>query len=309
MITAGEVIKNKRESLGKNLHTVSTDTKIQQRFLEYIENNEFNRFDSEIFASGFLKIYSKYLGLDEEKILALYRRGRHPVTKTTKKNQINTVRKKLSISPKSIIIITLIFFLASIIGYIGYQIYKFQKPPALTVTEPLNEYVSKKEIITVKGNTEISTLVEVNGSQATVNETGEFEIELKLKTGVNSISVKAWKESNTKLQTTHTLKVIYSPEDELPLENQQEEFLLVLTISQSPSWIKLDIDGESKISQVLQPNTQHEYPVLQGFSLVTGRIQNTKLQINEEELQIPSSSTTGIGQITCKIENNEFLCE
>ena len=59
MVTAGEVIKSKRESLGKDLNTVCLDTKIQRRFLEYIENNQFEKFDSKVFASGFIKIYSK----------------------------------------------------------------------------------------------------------------------------------------------------------------------------------------------------------------------------------------------------------
>ena len=53
MITAGEVLKKKRESLGKNLDVVSLDTKIQKRFLIYIEKNEFDRFESEIFLTGF----------------------------------------------------------------------------------------------------------------------------------------------------------------------------------------------------------------------------------------------------------------
>lgn len=75
MITAGEVLKNKRGSLGKSLDTVSSDTKIQRRFLEYIERNQYEKFDSDIFASGFIKIYSKYLGLDVEKVLAIYRRS------------------------------------------------------------------------------------------------------------------------------------------------------------------------------------------------------------------------------------------
>ena len=71
MITAGEIIKNKREELKKDLNRVSSDTKIQKRYLEYIENNQFDKFDSDIFACGFLKIYSQYLDLDIQKVLAL----------------------------------------------------------------------------------------------------------------------------------------------------------------------------------------------------------------------------------------------
>lgn len=309
MITAGEVIKNKRESLGKNLNTVSVDTKIQQRFLEYIENNQFDKFDSDIFASGFLKIYSKYLGLDVEKILALYRRSNQPNLKISKKNKKKFRKERMRISPKTIGILTLVLFLISIIGYIGYQIYKFQKPPVLIVSQPVNEYVSNEKVIIIKGSTEASTLVEVNGTQITVEDSGLFETNLELEEGVNTISLKAWKESNSKLLTMVTLKVIYSPEEQILPEQEVKEFLLTLTVSQSPSWIKLDVDGESKISQVLQPNTQHEYVVLKGFTIVSGRVQNTKLEVNGEELKISSSSTTGIGQLTCEIINNELKCE
>jgi len=310
MITAGEVIKNKRESLGKNLTTVSTDTKIQKRYLEYIENNEFDKFDSEIFASGFLKIYSKYLDLDVDKVLALYRRSTKIDTKVPKKGKLNTKKESFKISPKLIAIISLSIFLLSVISYIGYQIYKFQRPPLLTVSQPVNEYISEEEELIVKGVTESMAVVNINEQQVDINEKGEFEETITLKKGVNSISVVAWKESNSNLKTTVTLKVVYTPKEETTTQEESiKEFKLLLSISQSPSWIKLDIDGESKISQVLQPNTQHEYNVLQSFTLVTGRVQNTSLKVNNEEIKITSSSTTGIGQITCQIENNELKCE
>ena len=309
MTTAGEVIKNKRESLGKSLIAVSTDTKIQKRYLEYIESNQFDKFDSEIFASGFLKIYSKYLELDVEKILALYRRDTRLDTKIPKKGNLRTQKEKLKISPKLIAILTLSIFLLSIVGYIGYQIYKFQKPPVLTVSQPLNEYVSDTEITLIKGVTETSSVVNINNEKIDVNESGEFEYEFKLTEGVNSITVKSWKAANSKLESTVTLKVIYTPKEESLSQEQTKEFVLLLTISQSPSWIKLDIDGENKISQVLQPDTQHEYKILNSFTLVTGRVQNTSLKVNNEDILISSSDTTGIGQVTCNIESNELKCE
>ncbi|NLZ24266.1 DUF4115 domain-containing protein, partial [Candidatus Dojkabacteria bacterium] len=87
------------------------------------------------------------------------------------------------------------------------------------------------------------------------------------------------------------------------------EFLLTLSISQSSSWIKLDVDGQNMISQVLQPNTVHEFVVEDTFTLVTGRLPSTQLEINGEEITIQSSDTTGIGQISCRIVENEMVCE
>jgi cytoskeletal protein RodZ len=310
MITAGEVIKKKRESLGKNLNTVSIDTKIQKRFLEYIENNRFDKFDSSVFATGFLKIYAKYLELDVEKILALYRRSTLPRLKTTKQT-IQTKKKKnlkINISPKLIAIITLVLFVLLILGYVGYQIYKFQVPPELTVTQPTNEYISNQETITVKGYTQASSVVSINNEDVEIDEEGFFEQEISLTPGVNTLTIKAQKESNTNLETTQSLKVIYEPTEEV-IEVETKEFLLTLSISQSPSWIKLDIDNENKIEQVVQPNTISEYKVEEKFSLVTGRVQNTQLQVNGEDIPLTSSATTGIGQITCLIVDNELECE
>lgn len=311
MITAGEIIKNKRESLGKNLSTVSLDTKIQKRYLEYIESNQFEKFDSSVFASGFLKIYAKYLGLDVQKILALYRRSTQPVEKKPSRKRNRKVKKeRLKISPKFIGIFILSLFLLSVIGYIGFQIYKFQKPPVLTILQPEDEYVSPVEEVLIKGNTQSLTIVEINGLEIDVNDIGEFETSYKLTQGVNTILIKAWKETNTQLVTTKTLKVVYSPiEQENEIEEVEKDFLLTLTISQSPSWIKLDIDGENKISQVLQPNTEHEYIVLNSFTLVTGRVQNTSVTVNQQSIDIASSAQSGIGQVTCNIVNNELVCE
>ncbi len=311
MITAGEIIKNKRESLGKNLSTVSLDTKIQRRYLEYIEDNHFEKFDSSVFASGFLKIYSEYLGLDVHKILALYRRSTQPEErKNTKKPKRKKDRESIKISPRLFGIGILTLFLISVLGYIGYQIYKFQSPPILTISQPQDEYISKDEEVVIKGTTQASTIVSVNGVQVDVDDLGEFQNTYRLSEGVNTINIKAWKETNTQLETTSTLKVIYSPQqEEQTTQEDQKEFLLTLTISQSPSWIKLDIDGENKISQVLQPNTEHEYKVEKDFTLVTGRVQNTLLKINDKSIKISSSAESGIGQVTCQIVENELICE
>ncbi|HQA87466.1 MAG TPA: DUF4115 domain-containing protein, partial [Candidatus Dojkabacteria bacterium] len=153
-------------------------------------------------------------------------------------------------------------------------------------------------------------IIEINGKQIKVSNNGEFEYEYKLTQGVNTISIKAWKETNTELQNKITLRVTYTPKDEeITTPTETKEFILTLSISNSPAWIKLDVDGENKISGVLQENTQHEYKVEKTFTLVTGKANNTSLKVNGEEVKILTSAQTGIGQITCNIQENKLLCE
>ncbi len=310
MITAGEVIKQKRKALNKSLDTVSSDTKIQKRYLEYIENNQFENFDSPVFASGFIKIYAQYLDLDVEKILALYRRSLQITSQLTKTKKAKRKKRKFSISPKLVSISIITLSLVSIVGYVGYQIYKFQKPPELIILEPQNESLFREEKILIKGKTQSGVVLQINETSVAVDDKGEFEYEYSLVQGINTILIRAWKEANTKLQSKITLKLTYIPKDSDTTELvETKDFTLLLSILQSPSWIKLDVDGENKISQVVQENTQHEYKIKKTFTLVTGKVQNTSLKVNNEDIKIPSSSKTGIGQITCTIEENKLVCE
>ena len=122
MITAGEILKKKRESLGKSLNTASQETKIQKRFLVDIESNDYSEFDSAVFLTGFIKIYSQYLGLDTEKILALYRRDvpTRKISKNSKSKQ--TLTKGVILTPKLFITILSVLFFVLVFGYIGLQI-------------------------------------------------------------------------------------------------------------------------------------------------------------------------------------------
>ena len=265
MITAGEVLKNKRESLGKPLDQVSSDTKIQKRFLEYIEQDKFSYFDSEVFLTGFIKIYAKYLGLDINKILALYRRSNPSVQRELIKKEEkeskgkNIVGKKAlsfkTLDPKTLVTFILSTFLLLIIGYIGLQIYKFQTPPEITILEPLDGAEVDKESVTVKGEVDNNTVIEINDKAVETNDDGSFEKEIELKEGSNLITVRAKKNKNNTLEAVETIHIKYIiKEKEENGEEEEESNKLTLEITDSPAWIRLDLDNENKLSQVVEPS-------------------------------------------------------
>lgn len=315
MITAGEVLKRKREKLGKDLDVVSNDTKIQRRFLEYLEANQFDKFDSDIFASGFIKIYSKYLGLDVEKLLALYRRSRPENLKKQGKTTTKPKKKKFNfvITPKLISILLIIFFLLGVVGYIGLQIYKFQTPPQLTISEPLNDTKTETSTILVKGMTDSTANIEINGLPVQKDSTGWFEKEVELSPGVNTINIKARKDSNSLLETTESIRVTYEVEQQpqdTPAQEQpkSDENIIKLQILNSSAWIKLDVDDVNKLSQILEPSTEKEYTVKSKFSIITGRAQSTKLFFNGEEVSLGATQGTGVAQLDCQISEKDIVC-
>lgn len=311
MITAGEVLKKKRESLGRSVELVSQETKMQKRFITYIEDNDFSKFDSEVFLTGFIKIYSHYLGLDTEKVLALYRRSK-PQKKTSKGKSIEpiwTKYKKIILTPKSIITILSVTFFVLILGYIGLQIYKFQSPPKLDITSPIDATTVTEEKLSVEGTTQPGAVLEINASLTSIDNKGHFKQEITLKEGINIITIKSRKNSNNILETVETRKVTYTKpvQTETPTETVKI-FTLTVEVKDSASWIKLDVDGQNKVSKVVEPSKQ-TYEVKDKFYIITGRAANTNISMNGEPLAWKTNSTTGVAEITCTIMSNALSCE
>ena len=71
--TVGQKLKEAREARGLSIRKVSDDTKISARHLEALETDNFHYFPSETYSLGFLRSYSLYLGLDENRMIQFYK--------------------------------------------------------------------------------------------------------------------------------------------------------------------------------------------------------------------------------------------
>lgn len=71
-MTAGQILKDKRTSLGLSIQDVSVATKINARVLKAIEDGQKENLPSRSFVRGFIRSYAQYLKLDSETILRAY---------------------------------------------------------------------------------------------------------------------------------------------------------------------------------------------------------------------------------------------
>jgi cytoskeleton protein RodZ len=68
----GEKLKLEREKRKVTLEQISVSTKIGTRMLRALEENQFNQLPGGIFNKGFVRAYSRVLGLDEKQTVADY---------------------------------------------------------------------------------------------------------------------------------------------------------------------------------------------------------------------------------------------
>ena len=72
MPSFGEKLKQEREKRKITLEQISASTKIGTRMLQALEEDKFNQLPGGIFNKGFVRAYSRFLGLDEDQTVAEY---------------------------------------------------------------------------------------------------------------------------------------------------------------------------------------------------------------------------------------------
>jgi cytoskeleton protein RodZ len=68
----GEHLKREREMRGVTLEEIAAATRISPRFLEALENEQWDRLPGGAFNRGFIRSVARFLGLDEENMVAEY---------------------------------------------------------------------------------------------------------------------------------------------------------------------------------------------------------------------------------------------
>lgn len=73
-LTLGEKLRQAREERGFTISEVAEQTRISSLYLESIENDDYRTLPGGIFNKGFVKSYSKFVGVNEQEALADYSR-------------------------------------------------------------------------------------------------------------------------------------------------------------------------------------------------------------------------------------------
>ncbi|MGB2637153.1 MAG: helix-turn-helix domain-containing protein, partial [Candidatus Acidiferrum sp.] len=68
----GERLKRERELREVTLQEITSATRIGPRFLEALENEDWEKLPGGVFNRGFVRSIARYLGLDEEALLGEY---------------------------------------------------------------------------------------------------------------------------------------------------------------------------------------------------------------------------------------------
>jgi cytoskeleton protein RodZ len=138
--TFGERLKRERELREVTLQEITSATRIGPRFLEALENEEWEKLPGGVFNRGFVRSIARYLGLDEEALLGEYDLA-HGAQVPTSDHPEQKVESPAKWKPFVAIVATLFILAAVVIGAVfawkHFAVHRGAKPsPAASAPAP-----------------------------------------------------------------------------------------------------------------------------------------------------------------------------
>jgi len=220
-------MKKVRSERRLSLSEISKNTKIQSKYLEYLENGEYEKLPADVYVRGFLGSYAAYLGVNEKALAKLYEREKS-IQRSIKKiddrdNSVGPVKlSRFVITPKFFVIFFISIFVLAGFFYLYREASSLTAYPRLVIMEPSDGEIIEERITNVKGVTDKDAQAFINNQPVLVNDKGEFSENVELQEGVNVIIVKSKSKLDKESAQTITIQAVSkAPEENPPAEGEE----------------------------------------------------------------------------------------
>lgn len=202
-MSLGENLKKIREEAGFSLEDLAEKTKIQRKYLEYLENEEFDKLPMPVYVQGFIQKWCRACDVAYEKLLLqFYRENKQFADRSQNNNLLPIISSSFVISIKHIVGLVLIIFFILVFGYFYQNQKALQESPRIEILQPLEfSSVSEDEQILIRGEVENITNLFINNQEVFIDNQGIFEYTYILNTGLNTILVIGEAKDGSNIET------------------------------------------------------------------------------------------------------------
>jgi len=274
----GEHLRREREMRGVSLEEISASTRISIRFLQAIENEELSKLPGGIFTRSFVRTYARYLGLDEERVLAdCQLAGKHKPEVDIPRITISRARPDETAARTRII--GLVVAVALLAG--GYALFRHSRrvreqrsstpvaispsTPAPGANLPANAAAAQPAMPTAQESNPTQTTTPPSHGGGT---TGPG-------TPQGSPPSPGAKANPTKQGATSEAASPAAASADLVLQVAATE----------RAWVAVDADGKTILQKVMNPNEVENLKAHDSFDVTVGNAQGIVLTLNGETLK------------------------
>ena len=273
----GENLRREREMRGVSLEEISAATKISIRFLRAIENEELSKLPGGIFTRSFVRTYARYLGLDEERVLAdCQLAGRQKPEVDIRRITASRARPNGAASRTRIAAL----LVAGVLLASGYALFRYSR-------RIMEQRSSTPMVIPssgpAPGTNPLANPAPVQPSTPVVSESNPSltatSTSPRAATALGTLpggppSPRARANPASQSTTPETANAVAAYTD------------LVLQVAATErAWVAVDADGRTVLQKVLNPNEVENLKGHDSFDITVGNAQGVVLTLNGETLK------------------------
>jgi cytoskeleton protein RodZ len=318
-LTLGEKLRKLRSERRISLGEASRNTRIQVKYLEYLEEGTYDKLPVDVYVRGFLRSYAEFLGVDEKILIRLYEKENEikknlEKRKTPKKEKKETVNVSSFVFTPKVLTIGLIVFL--IIGgffYLYKEIGAFASTPRLVVISPEKNYTTSGNSVTLEGLTDRDARLFLNGQPILVADDGKFRESVTVQSGANIINIRAVNKFDKEATETLTIQSNYQENDnnnqpaslagqDDVAQNQdasaQKGLGMEVRVDPGPVWVSIEVDGNLVFSGTMLTGSVQSFQADKKIVINSGKANATFIKLNSKDIGALGDSAGAVRGVT-----------
>jgi cytoskeleton protein RodZ len=276
MSSFGENLRREREMRGVTLEEIAAATKISVRFLECVENQEFSKLPGGIFTRSFIRSYGRYLGLDEEALLAEYQHAAGAAEEQDVSRlpglRPRSADPKRSRTAQFVVPLVAVLLLAA-----GYAVWRHSRPGPLPSPGPVTAAEPPKPVASPATATAPAAAPSAaNLANASSSNPGATAIP------ASSSGVAA--SANSSAGPAAAGSTPTAPSSASNAVPDQSGLTLQIAATER-SWVTVSADGQTVFQSMLHPNDVKTFHATKDLDVLTGNAQGIILTLNGQTLK------------------------
>ncbi len=179
-----------REEDGLSIAELGRRANVQAKYIAAIEAGRYDQTPGPTYVRGFLRSIAGVLNLSADTVVDRFDGEPFPATAGT----MPRATARNFFTNRLIRMTGLATLLLAALVYFGVQIVHIIAPPPLVVSQPATDIMLTEPRVTLAGSTEPEVDVQVNGRAIQVDAQGNFQEDVDLQPGVNTLTVTATKK-------------------------------------------------------------------------------------------------------------------
>ncbi|MCD4761326.1 helix-turn-helix domain-containing protein [bacterium] len=195
--TLADKLRQARVSKDISLDEAQEATKIQIKYLEILEEGNYQNLPGDIYAKAWIRLYADFLELPSQELLVDYKLEKSvsdKIIRLDKSNKTKSLPHYNILKPKVLKIAAISLLVLSLLGYLGWELNNIIAPPNIVILEPSNNFKTTESSVLIRGQTKPEVELTINNEIVPLDDQGEFNQVVNLVAGLNNLQISAKKK-------------------------------------------------------------------------------------------------------------------